>query len=238
MSGLSFVGIFLLFSATGLLVIASITAPEVKRFYFLEAFFQNATFRTNVAGTVKVTFGSFGYCIRQYGFKSVCTNSNIGYSKGLLDELTVNGSTVTGKLVFKLTKALILHPVAAGISFFAFLLALSTNPLVDILASVVSLLGVATTSAAFVLDSIIFIIARNRFDDLRGGYARLHRAYYFTAAAAGLQLIAAFFVLCGHFRRRREIRTSPFQPYRPPQRIPMSQRWPMKNFAYSRVSRG
>lgn len=121
----------------------------------------------------------------------------------------------------KLTKAMILHPIACGLNFIAFMLALGAGMVGSFLASLVALLAFLTTCVIMIIDFVMFSIVRSHVDDWTGGSdnngvtgnGMVVRARYGAAAwtilasaiCSLLGTIVVFFTCCsGRLRKRRE----------------------------------
>jgi hypothetical protein len=92
-----------------------------------------------------------------------------------------------------LTKAMILHPIACGINFIAFLLALGAGMVGSLLASLVALLAFLTTAVACIIDFVLFSIVKSNVNDR--GEETGSGAYY--SAAAWTILVSAVCSLAG-----------------------------------------
>jgi hypothetical protein len=101
-----------------------------------------------------------------------------------------------------LTKAMILHPIACGIDFLAFLLALGAGVLGSFLAALVALVAFLATAVACVIDFVLFSIVRSNVNDrgqTTGANARYGPAAWTTLVAAVCSLLGAvvvFFTCC------------------------------------------
>src|SRR4051812_11544778 len=90
-------------------------------------------------------------------------------------------STYASDTTRSLTKAMILHPIACGINFIAFLLALGAGVVGSLLASLVALLAFLTTAVACIIDFVLFSIVRSNVND-HGDDATGAHAHYGAAA--------------------------------------------------------
>jgi len=120
---------------------------------------------------------------------------------------TDHNSAVT---VRKLTKAMVLHPIACGLNFIAFMLALGAGMVGSFLASMVALLAFLTTAVIMIIDFVMFSIVRTHVDDWTG--SDNHRSHYGVAAwtvlasaiCSLLGTIVVFFTCCsGRLHKRR-----------------------------------
>lgn len=90
-----------------------------------------------------------------------------------------------------LTKAMILHPIACGLNFVAFLLALGAGVVGSLLASLVALVAFLATAVVCVVDFVLFGVVRSNVDDDGTGAD----AHY--GAAAWTVLVSAVCSLAG-----------------------------------------
>lgn len=105
---------------------------------------------------------------------------------------------ISGSIAHGLTYALILHPIAAAVALFALIISLTTNLCLDVCGSLFSFFAFLVCLVAFIVDSVLFIVARVRINrDLPGSPASLSNAYWLTLAATVALLLAAFTVCCG-----------------------------------------
>ena len=106
-----------------------------------------------------------------------------------------------------LTKAMILHPIACGMNFIAFLLALGAGVVGSLLASVVALLAFIVTVAIMIIDFVLFSIVKSNINDNTDYDADFGAAAWTTLAAAICSLIATvvvFLTCCAGRRKRRD----------------------------------
>jgi hypothetical protein len=118
-----------------------------------------------------------------------------------------------------LTKAMILHPIAAGFCFIAFMLSLGVSFAGSLLASMVALLTFLITVVATILDFVLFSIVKSNVNDDESGSS----AYYAAAAwtilvSAVCSLLGAIivFLTCCSGRLHRRSRVSKVDPVDPP----------------------
>ncbi|KAK4224883.1 pali-domain-containing protein [Podospora fimiseda] len=205
------IGTFLLFSATVLLIIVCISAPVVRDIYLAKISF-------GPEGRSSVVFGTWGYCptgILNQPDGDRCSKARLGYSPASIinSYASVPYSDAAISTSRSLTKAFVLHPIAAGLNFIAFMLALGAGMVGSLLAALVALLAFLTTAVACVLDFVAFAIVRNkvnsydRSDELKGEYGN---AAWCLLVAAICSLVGAGVVLMtccsGRLRKRRERR--------------------------------
>lgn len=217
---LSFVnhfGTFLLFVATILLIVTSISAPTVDRISFLTVDLGSES--------GEITFGTFGWCVRG-GANDQCSSAQIGYNPA--DVISrFEGSDYSNareNTAEALTNVMILHPIAAGISFIAFILSIGTSFFGSFMASLVALSAFVVTLVALVCDWVWMAIVRNNVNSSDDGGNPAASADY--AAALWLALVAAictliasiilFFTCCAGRRNRSRAERSKAEYHSPP----------------------
>jgi len=92
-----------------------------------------------------------------------------------------------------LTKVMILHPIACGLNFIAFMLALGAGFVGSLFASIIALLAFLTTAVAVIIDFVLFSVVRSNVND-RGDQTG---AYAYYGAAAWTTLVSAICSLIG-----------------------------------------
>jgi len=173
-------GLVFCFAATVLLIIASVSAPVWNEVSFLNV---------GVAPN-ELRYGVFGYT----GSKVAIGYDFVGTS-GSDDSVVVVHSV--------LTKVLILHPIAAGLSGLAFLFGVcgaGYHRAGTVLMTLVSALAALATLVIFVIDLVLFGITRNRFRD-QGIPAEYGIANWVTAGALVALLLGFLAACCGSFGR-------------------------------------
>ncbi|KPM36301.1 hypothetical protein AK830_g10271 [Neonectria ditissima] len=196
-------GAFLLFAATVLLVIVDITAPVVNDISILKV-----NLGSSATGS-GITFGTFGYCVLDVNGQDECSKSQIGYNPA--DIITAaegsddfsNASENTAKA---LTRVLVLHPVATGLCFIAFLLCLGAGVLGSLVASLVSTLAFIVTIVVLACDFVMFGIVKRKVNGADSdSSAHWGVAIWLVVVAAILTLAGTIviFLSCCAGRRRR-----------------------------------
>ncbi|KAK0643104.1 pali-domain-containing protein [Cercophora newfieldiana] len=183
------IGTFLLLAATVLLIVTCISAPVVHDIGLLKIDLGGP----NVLNRRTVSFGTFGYCITDPNQPDECTPSQVGYSPAVVMR-SIDGtefSDYAEDTTRTLTKAMILHPIACGLNFIAFLLALGAGFVGSLLASLVALVAFLTTAVALIIDFVMFSVVRSNVNDNDTGA----NAYY--GAAAWTTLVSAICSLVG-----------------------------------------
>jgi len=200
------IGTFLLFAATILLLITTISSPVVNDIGIMRVNLQNSTNGHNSV----VSFGSFGYCIlHASGNKDYCTDSHIGYNPALImegvDKTDFNtASTDTTKA---LTRVMVLHPVACGLAFVAFVLAAGSGVIGAVSAALLLATAWLVCIVVMATDFVLFgIIKRHVNSDGSKSYAHFSTGMWTLVVAMICLFLATFIVLftCCSSRMHRQ----------------------------------
>ncbi|BGP29409.1 hypothetical protein JCM10296v2_001148 [Rhodotorula toruloides] len=205
MLGFHHFGTFLLFAATILLLVSTISSPVVDRMAIAKA-----SLRGNSA---TVNFGALGYCIRVAASSDACTKAQVGYQ---LPPALINLAEQTGVLsntaenaIEATTKALILHPIACGVSFLAFLIAAVSDRLGFICAALIAFVAMLCAAVAMVLDIVLFYVLKAYLEKNNIG-SLVSVSYsvgtWTTVTAFCCLFIGMFFTLCACITDRRRRR--------------------------------
>jgi Na+/H+-dicarboxylate symporter len=118
-------------------------------------------------------------------------------------------STVSGDTAKGLTRVMVLHPVACGVAFIAFLLALGSGFIGALLAAVVSAVAWIVSLVVLVTDFVAFGIVKNNVNkDGTGSSAKFGPGIWTLLAAMILLFFATFIVLfscCSSRRHRNDV---------------------------------
>ncbi|KAK0448340.1 pali-domain-containing protein [Desarmillaria tabescens] len=180
-------GLFCCFAATVLLVFVSVSTPTWNSVYFLHA----------GVGSSATRFGVFG---------STGSSITIGYK---FEAAGFNSSSLNTSVIYNLTKTLILHPIAAGLAGLAFLFGLcgaGYHRAGTVFMSLLAALATLVTLVAWVIDMVLFGIARNNFRD-QNFDSQYGNACWLTLGALIALLLAFCASACGvfgNYRKRRE----------------------------------
>jgi glucan phosphoethanolaminetransferase (alkaline phosphatase superfamily) len=199
------VGTFLIFAAAILLLITTISAPVINDIAILKVTLTNSSAIRHSS----VTFGTFGHCVLDVApantDQDYCTGKHIGYNPAdimaSIDGTTFNtASTDTTKA---LTRVMILHPVACGLAFIAFLLALGAGFCGAIFAAMVSAVTWLITLVVMACDFALFGIIKNHVNkDGSGSHAYYSIGMWTTLAAMICLFFGTFVVLFTCFSKR------------------------------------
>ncbi|KAJ3944943.1 uncharacterized protein N0V96_004962 [Colletotrichum fioriniae] len=189
-------GTFLLLVATILLVITSISAPVVHNISLL-----------TVNGSDQ------------------CSRSRIGYSPTdiIAEADATQYSNLSSNVAEGLTRVMVLHPVAAGVSFIAFILSVGAGMFGSLFAALVSGVAFIITIVALICDWVMFaVVRRNVNRDGNGSSAHYDVALWTLLAAAICLLLGTvivFFTCCSgrlHKRRQQRSKVDNYSPLLPP----------------------
>ncbi|KAI1477446.1 hypothetical protein K445DRAFT_317067 [Daldinia sp. EC12] len=208
------IGSFLLLAATVLLIITDISAPVVNNISMLRV---NLDERNVSPGRhPAVTFGTFGYCVvdATASGDDACTRSHVGYDLVPVVQSHVQNvdfSDYAADTARALTRVMILHPIATGLAFISFLLALGAGVVGSLLASLCSLLTFIVTLVALICDFVSFSIIRSEVNDAgNGSHAEWGAASWtilVSAICSFLATFVVFFTCCSaRMHRRRDAR--------------------------------
>ncbi|KAK4149235.1 SUR7/PalI family-domain-containing protein [Chaetomidium leptoderma] len=197
------IGTFLLFAATVLLIVTCISAPVVHSLALMKV-------KLGDNGDSTVNFGTFGHC-QSSDSGDDCSPSQVGYNPAavLAEADGTVFSDYAESTTRALTKAMILHPIACGLNFIAFLLALGAGMVGSFLASVVALLAFLTTAVACIIDFVLFSIVKSNVNDRgeqTGSGAWFGAAAWTILVAAVCSLVGAvvvFFTCCSSRLHKR-----------------------------------
>ncbi|KAJ9156522.1 pH-response regulator protein palI/prr-5 [Pleurostoma richardsiae] len=205
-------GTFLLLVATALLIVTDISAPVVNDLGILKVDLANATSSHHS----KVSFGTFGYCyLDTLAGPDFCSHSHVGYRPARI-MTTVEGtdfSHYSDTTTHTLTKVMILHPIATGIVFLAFVLAVGAGFFGSLLAAFTALLAFVVTVVVLVCDFVLFSIIRSNVNDDGTGSHAYYAAGIWTllvsAVCSLLGTVVIFFTCCSaRMHRQRRVRTT------------------------------
>ncbi|KAL1410697.1 hypothetical protein Q8F55_001639 [Vanrija albida] len=175
-------GSILLFIACILLIVSTISTPVVN----------NLSLATVQTGSRVYRFGVLGWC-NTAGFDK-CSPKALGYRfQDALGE--VSNWDVVNNSINGLTKALILHPIAAALSFIGFLIALVSHKFGNILAAFFAFLAFVCSLVAMAIDFAIFGVVKGHINKNNLGHAKYGAATWVTVVATILLLFSIIFVL-------------------------------------------
>ncbi|KAF9257811.1 pali-domain-containing protein [Marasmius fiardii PR-910] len=180
-------GLFLCFAATVLLIFACVSVPTWDAIYFLRA----------GTGPSETRFGMFGFTGSQ---------THLGYDFDPM-ALGFDRTRLNTEIIHNLTVVLILHPIAAGLAGLAVLFGLcgaGYHRAGTVIMALLSGLATLVALVVWVIDMVLFGIARNRFRD-QGIPAQYGNANWLVLGALVALLLGFCTSACGIFgsyRRR------------------------------------
>jgi len=195
------VGTFLLLCAAVLLLVSTITAPVVHNISLLKISTAN--------GGSSTTFGALGYCSGSSGSNG-CSPKHVGYDIAAVVS-AVTGASYSSSSLKHLTSALVLHPVATGLTFIAFFIALLAHRIGFIFASFIAALAWVVTAVLLIIDFAIFGSVKHHVNDLSNGVdgrATFGTGIWLVVAAFVILFFASFITCCGCFTERRHRKSS------------------------------
>jgi SUR7/PalI family len=229
------VGTFLLFAATILLIVTCISAPVVHNLSILKVELGNQPkgSHSNVAfgsfgycindvpGTGYGIFHKPSPTEQTLGNRrnlklttdspnsDACSPSHVGYEPADIMN-AIDGtkfSDAASSSTHALTKAMILHPIACGLNFIAFLLALGAGIVGSLLASIVALVAFILTVVVMIIDFVLFNIIRSNVNDDGTGASATYGAAAWTVLVSAIcslfGTIIVFFTCCSARLHRR-----------------------------------
>jgi hypothetical protein len=215
------IGTFLLFAATVLLIVTCISAPVVHDLAILKVEVGN----TPSSNHATVAFGTFGFCVNNVnGQGDACSKSQLGYDPAAVMNSVENTkfSDYAESTTRGLTKAMVLHPVACGLNFIGFMLALGAGFVGSFLASMVALLAFLVTCVILIIDFVLFSIVKSNINDDGSGSNAYYSAAAWTILVAGicslLGTIVLFLTCCSSRMHRRRATSKTEMGYASPPR--------------------
>jgi hypothetical protein len=140
-----------------------------------------------------------------------CPPATIGYDPAsIMAQIDGTGfSTASGDTADSLTRVMVLHPIACGLAFIAFLLALGAGFIGSLFAALVSAVAFIITLVVMATDFVWAGIIKNHVNsDGTGSHAYYSVAMWTILAAMILLFFATFLVLFSCCSSRRDNRTS------------------------------
>ncbi|OAA54266.1 pal1-like protein [Niveomyces insectorum RCEF 264] len=233
------VGTFFLFAAFILVLVTTISSPVVDHIDLMRVELSN---RTNAHDSA-LTFGTFGHCVvNTLSGHDACSHKTVGYSPAaVLAQVGTERTTFShadADVAKALTKVMILHPIATGILFLAFLLAIGAGVIGSFFAALVAFVGFLVTLVVLITDFVLFHLVKTHVlgtaanggvfgglgNNRNGGRATYGAAIWTLLAGAIcalLGMLVVFFSCCSArlHRRRTSVRGSKVDPtYAAPRR--------------------
>jgi len=203
---LHWVGVLLIFTSAILLLITTITAPVIGDLAMLKVTLTNSSALRHSS----VTFGTFGYCVLDVApadtDQDYCAGRSIGYSPAkVMKAIDSTGFSEAASVTADgLTNTMVLHPIACGLAFIAFLLSFGAGVVGSLLGALVAGLAWIITLVAMAIDFTLFkVIKDNVNGDGSGSVAYFSVGMWTILAAMILLFFGMFIVLFTCFSARR-----------------------------------
>jgi len=167
------------------------------------------TFRFVVSIEVIEVFMMCEACSKQISEsgKNACSGRSIGYDiMGVVEQLdSVKSSSGTATTVKNLSRALILHPIAAGVAFLSFLTALASHRIGFLFASLIAMVATAITFIVMIIDWVAFGTVHRHVNgsDGPGRGANYSSAIWLVTASFIVLILGSLTVCCGCITDRR-----------------------------------
>lgn len=207
------IGTFLLFAASILLLITTISAPVVNNIGILKVTLANKTDTHNSV----VSLGTFGYCILDVApvdsEQDYCVPTHIGYdpTEIMADIVGDEYNRASRGTTKALTRVMILHPIACGLSFIAFLLALGSGFCGSLFAALLTAPTFIIALVVMATDFALFGIIKHHVNEDDNGLHAYYTVGMWTILAAVIALFLGFFIVlftCCSARRHKRRGTS------------------------------
>ncbi|KAI6160219.1 hypothetical protein EDD17DRAFT_1484968 [Pisolithus thermaeus] len=201
--------VFFFFAAFVLLFIVSISLPYLTAMDIARVHIDGSTAVSVASDSVSqlrvstLLASPFTYPYDAMSGNRVCSTTGHGYSVVIS---TQNNSVTIGS---SWTRGLAVHPVAAGVTFIALLLALSQHITITLFASLVGFVAALLAFIAFLIDIALFAYLKNQMDNLGyGGNTITGPGFWLTFTSMILLVLGACTVCFGRRRRRMANATS------------------------------
>ncbi|CAK7239858.1 MAG: hypothetical protein STHCBS139747_001293 [Sporothrix thermara] len=211
------IGSFLLFAATILLLVATISSPVVNHISLLKVETNDGSSGNNP----EITFGTFGYCsIHTASGHDACSSKQVGYNPAavvMAADVSTSFSSASEDSTKALTRVMILHPIATGAAFIAFLLAVGAGVIGSFLGAFVSLLTFVITAVVLITDFVLFHIIKDHVNDsntnAKASYGAAIWLVLVAAICSLLGTLIVFFSCCSaRMHRQRHISSGKVDP--------------------------
>ncbi|MCJ1227929.1 hypothetical protein MMC12_004588 [Toensbergia leucococca] len=191
------VGVAFLFIASILLLITTISAPVIGDIAILKVTLTNSSDLRHSS----VTFGTFGHCVLDVAPKQTdqdyCYPKVIGYQPASI-MAQIDGThfgRASSDSADSLTDAMILHPIACGVAFIAFLLSLGAGVVGSLLGALVAALAWILTLVVMAIDFSLFGIIKDHVNSDGSGSHAFYSVGMWTCLAAMILLFLGMFIV-------------------------------------------
>ncbi|KAH8115019.1 SUR7/PalI family-domain-containing protein [Phellopilus nigrolimitatus] len=203
-------GVFFLTCALVLLVLTSISLPTLTAFDITRVHFDTASSTSDASAINQIRFGIWAYCSdnADSGSRDCSTR---GHAYEVQIDSPNNGNTVT--IGSSWTRGLAIHPVAAAVTFLAFIFSFSQHVTLTLIASLLSFLAAIITLIAFACDIALLAFVRHELSDhLQNTSAQTITGpgFWLTFVSFILLLLAGCTVCFGRRRTRMDRASSSY----------------------------
>ncbi|KAJ7619476.1 hypothetical protein FB45DRAFT_930892 [Roridomyces roridus] len=193
-------GVICLLFALVLGVLVSISLPFLPALDFVRVRFADSGVMTSGAGMTELRFGIWAPCYYDTTGARTCLSAGHAYT------ISISNAAKTADVIIgsSWTRGLAVHPVAAAVTFLAFLMSFSTHHMVTLLASLTSFLAAMLTLIAFAIDIALYAFVHHEVGKLPdiNASTRTSAAFWMTFATLLLLLIAGCTVCLGRRKDR------------------------------------
>ncbi|KAK4569332.1 hypothetical protein LTR86_003094 [Recurvomyces mirabilis] len=203
------IGVALLLISSLLLLVTTISAPILKDVAFLHVILTNKTEIRNSS----VTFGTLGYCILDVPpvqtDQDWCSKRHVGYEPAdimaKIDKTSF--SEIAAGTSDGLTRVMVLHPVACGLAFVAFLCSIGAGVIGSLVGAFAAFVAWILVLISLAVDFSLFGILRHHVNtDKSGSQAKFGSAIWILLASfvtLFLGMLIVFFTCCSARREKK-----------------------------------
>ncbi|CZT18063.1 related to palI protein [Ramularia collo-cygni] len=199
-TNIHWIGVFLLFTSSILLLFVTLSAPIINHLGLLRIQLGNST----KAHDFNLVFGTFGYCTLNAmpNGNDVCTGRHIGYEPAALMARIDNTGfdSLSGGTSDAFTRIMILHPIACGVAFIAFLLSMGGGIIGSLAGALTAFVAWILTIIVLATDFTLFGVVRNHVNhDATDSEAYFGSAIWMLVASfmmLGLGMAILLFTCC------------------------------------------
>ncbi|GLB44587.1 putative SUR7/PalI family protein [Lyophyllum shimeji] len=199
-------GVLFLAAALVLSFLTSISLPYLPAIDIARTHFGTQVIQSEQQAFTDIRFGVWAPCYYDEKEDRTCFKAAHGY------KISISNQEKTANVIIgsSWTQGLAVHPVAAGVTFIAFLMSFSQHVTVTLAASLTSFLAAFITLIAFAIDIALFAYLKhqvNKLPDVNGN-TTAGAGFWMTLASFILLLLAGCTVCFGRRRERMSGATS------------------------------
>jgi len=192
-------GVFFIFCALVLNLLVSISLPFLPGLDIARTRIINGQVGT-AQGLTQIRFGIWAPCFYT-AQNHTCPDARRAYTVTI--ENGNNTSSQDAVVDSSWTRGLAVHPVAAIVTFFAFLFSLSTHLVVTLIASLLAFLAALLTLIAFAIDIALLVLVQHELNRIgTGTTTKPSAAFWMTFVSLILLLLGGCTVCLGRRRDR------------------------------------